>query len=105
MVCPTISGITVDRRDQVLTTFFSLARFIDSIFSSSDVSTNGPFFSDLLLTLILASDPPGLKPGLLGPSLDDELIRVLATARLVALRRLAPRRHRVTATRGLAFTT
>ena len=29
MVCPTISGITVERRDQVLMTFFSFARFID----------------------------------------------------------------------------
>jgi len=33
-VWPTISGITVDRRDQVLITFFSLARFITSTFSS-----------------------------------------------------------------------
>ena len=36
IVWPTISGITVERRDQVLTTFFSLARFIASIFSSSE---------------------------------------------------------------------
>ena len=50
MVWPTISGITVERRDQVLMTFFSLARFSDSSFSSSEVSTNGPFFSDLLIT-------------------------------------------------------
>ena len=42
-VCPTISGITVERRDQVLMTFFSPPRFITSIFSSSGVSTNGPF--------------------------------------------------------------
>src|SRR6185503_183810 len=46
MVCPTISGITVDRRDQVLMTFFSFARFITSIFSRRCVSTNGPFFSE-----------------------------------------------------------
>ena len=44
-VWPTISGITVDRRDQVLMTFFSDPRFITSIFSSSGVSTNGPFLS------------------------------------------------------------
>ena len=49
IVWPTISGTTVDRRDQVLMTFFSLARFIASTFSSSGVSTNGPFFSDLLI--------------------------------------------------------
>ena len=45
-VCPTISGITVERRDQVLMTFFSDPRFITSIFSSSGVSTNGPFLSE-----------------------------------------------------------
>ena len=48
IVCPTISGTTVDRRDHVLITFFSFARFIASSFSSSDVSTNGPFFSERL---------------------------------------------------------
>ena len=46
-VCPTISGITVDRRDHVLMTFFSAPRFITSIFSRSEVSTKGPFLSDL----------------------------------------------------------
>ena len=34
IVCPTISGVTVERRDHVLTTRFSLARFIDSTFSN-----------------------------------------------------------------------
>ena len=34
IVCPTISGITVDRRDHVLMTFFSGSRFIASTFSS-----------------------------------------------------------------------
>ena len=34
IVWPTISGTTVDRRDQVLMTFFSLSRFIASTFSS-----------------------------------------------------------------------
>jgi hypothetical protein len=33
-----------------LMTFYSLARFIASSFSSSGVSTNGPFFSDRLIT-------------------------------------------------------
>ena len=49
-VWPTISGITVDRRDQVLMTFFSDPRFITSIFSRSGVSTNGPFFSERLIS-------------------------------------------------------
>src|SRR6185436_8849811 len=52
IVWPTISGTTVERRDQVLTTFFSFARFIPSIFSRSEVSTNGPFFSDRLITSV-----------------------------------------------------
>ena len=34
IVWPTISGTTVDRRDQVLMTFFSRSRFITSTFSS-----------------------------------------------------------------------
>ncbi len=53
-VCPTISGITVDRRDHVLMTFFSAPRFITSIFSSRCVSTNGPFFSERLITSVSA---------------------------------------------------
>ena len=36
IVWPTISGTTVERRDQVLMTFFSLTRFIASSFSSSE---------------------------------------------------------------------
>src|SRR3970282_927155 len=46
-VCPTISGITVDRRDQVFTTFLSPPSFIASIFFRRLSSTKGPFFSDL----------------------------------------------------------
>ncbi len=55
---------------------------------------NGPFLSDRLMTLLLAA------------AADDELIRGrLLRPGLVALGRLAPRRHRVTAAGGLAFTT
>src|SRR5205823_11557412 len=50
-VCPTISGTTVERRDQVLMTFLSPLLFMPSTFSSSGVSTNGPFFSDRLIYL------------------------------------------------------
>src|SRR4029078_9616468 len=42
---------------------------------------------------------------LLLPALHDELVRALVVARLEALGRLVPRRHRVTAARGLAFAT
>ena len=47
IVCPTISGIMVDRRDQVFTTFFSNRRLSSSIFFTKWSSTKGPFFSDL----------------------------------------------------------
>ena len=55
IVCPTISGTTVERRDHVLMTFFSFARFIASTFSRSGVSTNGPFFSERLIYAISSS--------------------------------------------------
>src|SRR3954470_11808596 len=100
-------------------TFFSDPRFITSIFSSSEVSTKGPFLSDLLITLRSGSWRWALGSGpchgwslelearspLLLPSLNDELVRGLPAAGLVTLGRLAPRRHRVTAARGLAFAT
>src|SRR5689334_10555704 len=46
MVWPIISGTTVERRDQVLTTFFSLREFRPSTFSRRWPSTNGPFLSE-----------------------------------------------------------
>src|SRR5690242_9027432 len=54
-VWPTISGTTVERRDQVLTTFFSFARFIASTFSRRCVSTNGPFFNERLINSQLSA--------------------------------------------------
>src|SRR6478752_6363527 len=41
-----MSGTMVERRDQVLTTFFSLRVFSASTFSRRWPSTNGPFFSE-----------------------------------------------------------
>src|SRR5262245_8860978 len=46
MVWPTMSGITVERRDQVLTTFFSFFVLRASTFLSRCSSTKGPFFSE-----------------------------------------------------------
>src|SRR5574342_10354 len=51
---------------------------------------NGPFFVDLI-TLLLSS------------TVHDELVGTLAVACLVAARRLAPRRHRVTSAGSLAL--
>src|SRR5208283_3742440 len=48
-VCPTKSGVIIERRDQVLIGFFATPPLIFSIFSTSFTSTNGPFFSDLLI--------------------------------------------------------
>src|ERR1700722_976168 len=47
-VCPTKSGVIIDRRDQVLIGLLApVAALIFSTFSRSLASTNGPFFSDL----------------------------------------------------------
>jgi hypothetical protein len=51
IVCPTISGTTVERRDHVLMTFLSPPRFMTSTFSSSGTSTKGPFLSDLDISI------------------------------------------------------
>src|SRR4029077_8358683 len=46
---PTKSGVTIERRDQVLIAFFAPAAFILSIFSKRCDSTKGPFFNDLAI--------------------------------------------------------
>src|SRR5580692_1731919 len=74
-------------------TFFSLARFIASTFSSRCRSMNGPFFSDLPIVVCF----------LLLPAFHDEPGRALVPARLVSLGRLAPGRHRMTAAGALAL--
>src|SRR3990172_1510290 len=53
-VCPTNSGVMVDRRDQVLMTLRSWLRFISSIFWFNFGSTYGPFFSDRPISSPLA---------------------------------------------------
>ena len=44
IVCPSISGMIVERRDQVLMTFFEPLSFCVSTFLIRWSSTNGPFF-------------------------------------------------------------
>src|ERR687897_1599911 len=44
IVCPTISGVTVERRDHVLMTFRSPDAFMASTLMRRWSSTNGPFF-------------------------------------------------------------
>src|SRR5204862_3701712 len=48
-VCPTKSGVTIERRAQVFTGFFTPDVFILSIFSRRCDATNGPFFNDLAI--------------------------------------------------------
>src|SRR6516225_851982 len=43
IVCPTISGMMVERRDQVRSTFFSLRAFMASTLVARWLSMNGPF--------------------------------------------------------------
>jgi hypothetical protein len=44
IVCPSMSGMIVERRDQVLITFLEPFSFCTSTFLSRWSSTNGPFF-------------------------------------------------------------
>src|SRR5947209_6857834 len=98
MVWPTNSGKMVERRDQVFTTFLSLAAFRTSIFTLRCASTNGPFLVERAIkTLLLALG------FLLLAARDDKRVGPLVVARLVSACWLAPRGHRVTAARGLAF--
>src|SRR5437588_4225829 len=48
-VWPTKSGVTIERRAQVLIGFFPPELFILSIFSRRCDSTKGPFFNDLAI--------------------------------------------------------
>src|SRR6266511_786523 len=107
IVCPTMSGMTVERRDQVLMTRLSRLRFSSSSFFSRWSSTNGPFFSDLPMVSYLAlhstrfpRQPLPAPP--LAATAEDELVGGLVAAAGAALR-LAPRAHRVAATRALAL--
>src|SRR5215831_2128865 len=66
-VCPTNSGIIVERRDQVLITFFWLVRIISSTFLARCRSTKGPFLIDRAIFHLLASYAGA-------PRTDDEFV-------------------------------
>src|SRR5579875_1932997 len=88
-------GRIVDLRDQIL--MISLrpeARAASALFRRYP-STNGPFQTERDMISALA---------LIAPA-DDQLVRPLVDARLVALGRLAPRRDRMTAARGPTLAT
>ena len=52
IVWPTMSGVTVERRDQVLMTFLSRSPFIASTFSARWSSTKEPFLSERAMYLL-----------------------------------------------------
>src|SRR5271170_2386084 len=78
MVCPTISGMTVERRDHVRSTFFSLRAFIPSTFSCRWASTNGPFFVERAIKIALSFRLSALEllaPKLLANSFHSNRVR------------------------------
>src|SRR2546430_13542728 len=85
-VCPTKSGVTIERRAQVFSGFFTPEVFILSIFSRRYGATNGPFFKDLAIKLFL--------PAILH---DEAIARLVFRAGLEAFRELTPRTHRMMA--------
>src|SRR5947209_17579031 len=56
MVCPTISGEIVERRDQVRMTFLSFLLFMSSILFNRWPSMCGPFFTENAIFLSPAHD-------------------------------------------------
>src|SRR5579862_3772894 len=100
MVSPTISGTTIERRDQVLIGLRSFLADAICTFLARCRSTNGPFFSERGMCDALRSADAVLA------ALDDHVVRALVVTGLQALGVLAPRRHRVrVALAGLAFAT
>src|SRR5262245_57754316 len=95
-VWPTMSGMIVERRDQVLMTFFSPLALSSSTLRSRWSSTKGPFFRERGM---------GLPPRAAGTAAaHDELVGLLVLRACAALD-LAPGRHRVASTGGLALAT
>src|SRR6266540_4594153 len=98
-VWPIMSGTIIDRRDQVLMTFLVPFSFCVSTFFIRWSSTNGPFFR--LRGICPAPYSALTLAGLAAP--DDHAVAFLTAAG--AALGLAPRRHRVATTGGLALTT
>src|SRR3989454_4455494 len=95
MVWPTISGMMVERRDQVLMTLLSIRRFISSILAARCLSTNAPFDRDRDILFLLR-----LRRDLLS-SPNDIAARPPIAPGLVTFCRHAPWAAGVAAPRGL----
>src|SRR5262245_21786377 len=105
MVRPTMSGATIERRDQVLIGRLSPRAAAASTFFIRWRSMNGPFFSERGTDdiLLLCCGSASLQRSLLVAATDDHAVGALVSARLVALGRRVPRADRVTTTAGAAF--
>src|SRR6516225_595578 len=62
IVWPTISGTTVERRDQVRSTFFSLRAFIASTLVCRWLSMNGPFLVERAIKSALSFQLSAVGP-------------------------------------------
>src|SRR5580700_9569056 len=82
IVRPTISGMTMERRDQVLIGFLSFFAEATCTFFARCRSTNGPFFNER-----------GISTYLVLATLQNHVIGALVVARLQALGVLPPGRH------------
>src|SRR5579863_9478163 len=71
IVWPTISGTTVERRDQVRNTFFSLREFMPSTRAIKNASTHAPFFVERAIKSALSFQPSALSQQLLKPCQSD----------------------------------
>src|SRR6476646_10868288 len=100
IVCPSMSGMIVERRDQVLMTFLLPLSFWTSTFLSRWSSTNGPFFR---LRGIVFSSGPLVVLLLRAATANDHAIALLHPPG--AAFGLAVRVHRVATTGRLALTT
>src|SRR5437868_8467551 len=102
-----MSGWTVDRRDQVRSTFFSLRLFMSSILDRRWPSTNAPFFVLLAISqfsaLVVSSRWLLSVLTLLASPLHDEFIGALVVACLVSTGGLAPGRYRMASATGFAL--
>src|SRR5450631_454599 len=84
IVSPTISGMTMERRDQVLMGFLSFFAEATCTFFARCRSTNGPFFNER-----------GISTYLVLTTLQNHVIGALVVARFQTLGILAPGRYRM----------
>jgi hypothetical protein len=103
MVKPIISGIIIERLDQVLIGRFTLAVCIAATFFANEISTKGPFFME-------RGTPISSKNYLRFASttmalLQNHISCSFITPCLITFSGLTPRRNWMAATRGFTFTT